>query len=71
MTLTAEQKQTAKAEAIEFLEYSIYRIGLTLGLLPDEISSTMQIPVAETDPAYVSYQSLIRQVLILEGLTES
>ena len=70
MALTSEQIQTAKEDAREFLEYSIYRIALTLGVLPDEISSTMTIPVEENDPSYISYQTLIRQVVILEALGE-
>lgn len=68
MALTTERLEQAKAEAREFLEYSVFKIGLTLGLLPEEISSSMQIPVGEDHPTYVSYQSLIAQASILEQM---
>lgn len=71
MTLSADQIELGKLDAIDFLEYSIYRTGLALGLLPEEISSSMEIPVNEGDVAYIAYQSLIRQASILEGLLSS
>jgi len=68
MALTSEQIAKAKAEAREFLEYSCLMVGLSLGVLPEDISSTMPIPVEESDPLYISYQTLIRQAEILESL---
>jgi hypothetical protein len=68
MALTAEQVSRARTEAREFLEYSIFTIGLSLGILPEDISSSMTIPVGENDPEYWSYVSLIRQASILEQL---
>lgn len=68
MALTAEQIAQAKEEAREFLEYSVFKIGLTLGLLPEEISSSMEIPVDESHPTFASYKSLISQASILEQM---
>lgn len=68
MALTAEQIAKAQEEAREFLEYSVFKIGLTLGLLPEDISGSMIVPVEEGHPEYASYQSLIRQALILEQM---
>ena len=68
MALTEEQIARAKTEAREFLEYSLFTIGVSLGVMPDDISSSMTIPVGENDPEYWSYVSLVRQATILERL---
>jgi len=68
MALTSDQISAAKEEAQEFLEYACYTIGLSLGVLPEEISPSMVIPVPETDPEYVSYVTLKRLASNLEKL---
>lgn len=69
MAFTAEQIARATEDAREFLEYSVLTIAVTLGVLPEEISSQMAIPVGESDPQYLSYVSLIRQAAILEQMS--
>lgn len=70
MALTEEQIARAKSEAREFLEYSLFTIGVSLGVMPEDISSSLVIPVGENDPEYWSYTSLIRQATILEQLEQ-
>jgi len=71
MALTAEQIAEAKREAIEFLEYSIYTVTLLVGMVAEEVSGSMVIPVDENHPSYPSYVALKEQAAVLEGLTSS
>ena len=69
MALTEAQVTAAKADAKEFLEYSIQVLCLSLGMDPAEASSSFAIPVADTDGFYIAYQAVVRQATALEALT--
>lgn len=68
MALTEAQVTAAKADAKEFLEYSIQVLCLSLGMDPAEASSSFTIPVADTDLSYNAYQSVVEQATALEAL---
>lgn len=68
MALTAAQVTAAKADAKEFLEYSIQVLCLSLGMNPAEASSSFTIPVGNTDLSYSAYQSVVEQATALEAL---
>ena len=68
MALTAAQISEAKAEARDFLEYSIYVLCITLDIDPVDVTGTMTIPVSEDHADYDSWQALKRQAAALESL---
>ena len=68
MALSASQVTAAKADAKEFLEYSVQVLCLSLGMNPAEASSSFTIPVADTDSSYIAYQAVVRQATALEAL---
>jgi hypothetical protein len=68
MALTASQITAAKADAKEFLEYSLQVLCLALGMDPADASSSFAIPVADSDASYVAYQAVVRQATALEAL---
>lgn len=45
MALSTEQLASAKAEAIEILEYSIYTLAFTLGIEDEDLQPDMENPV--------------------------
>ena len=68
MALTEAQVTAAKADAKEFLEYSIQVLCLSLGMDPADASSSFVIPVTADDASYVAYQAVVRQATALEAL---
>lgn len=68
MALSNSEISRAKEEAREFLEYSIFTLAILLAVDFDELSSSFEIPVPESHHEYVFYESLKKQVQILEGL---
>ncbi|MBF83045.1 MAG: hypothetical protein CL489_01070 [Acidobacteria bacterium] len=68
MALTEAQAAAAKADAKEFLEYSIQVLCLTLGVDTADVSSSYAIPVAESDSSYSAHQAILRQATALEAL---
>ena len=59
----------AKQKAIVYLEKSVFMLATLLGLDPDTISSTMEKPETITANGYdLSFQSLVNQLSVLEGL---
>ncbi len=68
MALTEAQVAAAKADAKEFLEYSIQVLCLTLGVDTADVSSSYAIPVAESDSSYSGHQAILRQATALEAL---
>lgn len=64
MELSTEQKEAAKEEAKQYLEYSIYRLALTLGVNPDELDENFVNPeTVESDlQRYKSFNNLIKQI---------
>ncbi|NDB03245.1 MAG: hypothetical protein EBY38_06225 [Flavobacteriaceae bacterium] len=73
MALTTEQKNKAKTEAIEFLEYSIYSLALVLGVDPETLDENFENPeTQESDLArWKSFNSLIAQLAAYAALTDS
>lgn len=45
MALSAEQLASAKAEAIQILEYSIYTLAFTLGVDDEDLEAGMTNPI--------------------------
>ena len=68
MALTEAQVTAAKADAKEFLEYSIHVLCSTLGVDTADVSSSYAIPVAESDITYSAHQAIVRQATALEAL---
>lgn len=68
MIITEERMQEAKEEAIEFLEYSVLSLCYALGVGIDGLTSEYEIPVGNGSPDYRAYESLLKQVKILESL---
>lgn len=68
MALTEAQVTAAKADAKEFLEYSIQVLCLSLNVDTADVSSSYAIPVAEDDITYAAHQSILRQATALEAL---
>ena len=68
MALSAAETAAAKADAVEFLEYSLQVLCLSLGMDPADASSSFTNPVDPEDPSYNSYLSVIRQATALEAL---
>jgi hypothetical protein len=68
MTLSDEQRQHAREKAIAFLEKNIFSLSLILGLDEDELDFI--IPVAEGEPDYNAYVSLIKMVSSLQKLKD-
>jgi hypothetical protein len=64
MELSTEQKEAAKEEAKQYLEYSIYRLALVLGVNPDELDENFVNPeTVESDlQRYKSFNNLIKQI---------
>ena len=64
MELTTEQKEAAKEEAKQYLEYSIYRLALVLGVNPDELDENFVNPeTTESDlQRHKSFNNLIKQI---------
>lgn len=63
MAMSVERKNAAKDKAVEYLEFSIYTLALTLGVEPENVSESLQIPVTkEEDPkTHRSFVCLIEQ----------
>lgn len=72
MALSEEQKQKAREEARQYLEYSIYVLALSLGINPEELDENFENPeTPESDMArYKSFNNLIRQIESLSRLSE-
>lgn len=68
MALSESEISRAKDEAREFLEYSIFTLATLMAVDLDELSGSFEIPVPEGHHEYVFYESLKKQVQILEGL---
>ena len=68
MALTEAQVAAAKADAKEFLEYSIQVLCLTLDVDTADVSSSYAIPVAADDITYSAHQAIVRQATALEAL---
>jgi hypothetical protein len=68
MALSEAEIAAARADAKEFLEYSLQVLCLSLGMDPADASSSFTNPVASDDPSYNAYQSVIRQATALEAL---
>jgi hypothetical protein len=68
MALTEAQVAAAKADAKEFLEYSIQVLCLALGVDTADVSSSYAIPVAADDITYSAHQAIVRQATALEAL---
>lgn len=68
MALTAAQLADAKAEAREYLEYSIQVLALTLGASVADLSSSMTNPLDAENVDHDAFASLIAQVEALEAL---
>jgi len=64
MALSAAQKEAAKEEAKQYLEYSIYVLALVLGVNPDELDENFVNPeTPESDASrYKSFNNLIQQI---------
>ena len=52
MALSEAEINAAKADAKEFLEYSLQVLCLSLGMDPADASSSFTNPVASDDPSY-------------------
>lgn len=63
-TLSDELKAKAKANAIEYLEYSIYSIAILLGVDIDELNAEWEnpIPTDSSSDVWNAYESLRLQV---------
>lgn len=68
MALSSEDVLRAKEEAREFLEYSIFTLATLLSVDIESLSSDFTIPVMPEHNEYIFYESLKKQVQILEGL---
>jgi hypothetical protein len=75
MALSAEQLASAKAEAIQILEYSIYTLAFTLGVDDDDLEVDMVNPVdLSTDEnsallaQYDAFECLKKQLVALARL---
>lgn len=68
MPLTEQQLAEAKQKSIDFLEVSIETSCLVLGVANSELGPDYVIPVAQDDPLYVSYSSLIHMWNSLQTL---
>ena len=68
MALNEASVLKAKAEAREFLEYSVFLLATLLDIEPEDISADMTIPVDELNHEFPYYESLVKQVRILESL---
>jgi hypothetical protein len=68
MALSAADTAAAKADAVEFLEYSLQVLCLSLGMDPADASSSFTNPVASDHPSYNAYLSVIAQATALEAL---
>jgi hypothetical protein len=63
MAMSIERKASAKQKAKEYLEFSVYTLALTLGVNPEDVSESLEIPVSkEEDPkTHRSFVCLIEQ----------
>ena len=68
MALTAAQITAAKADAKEFLEYSLQVICYSVGVDPASVAGSYTIPVPTSDPSYSAHQAIVRQATALEAL---
>jgi len=68
MALTAAQLTDAKAEARQYLEYSIQVLAMTLGVPVADLSSSMANPLDAENVDYDAFASLIAQLEALEAL---
>jgi len=64
MALSAAQKEAAKEEAKQYLEYSIYVLALVLGVNPDELDENFVNPETpeSNESRYKSFNNLIQQI---------
>jgi hypothetical protein len=71
MALSDEQKQQARQEAKQYLEYSIYVLALSLGVNPETLDENFENPeTPESDATrYKSFNNLIRQIESLQRLS--
>ena len=72
MALSQEQKQKAKNEAKEYLEYSIYTLSLILGINPETLDENFVNPESqEVDLGrWKSFECLIKQVQAYSALVD-
>lgn len=70
--LSQEEKDFFKQNLIKEKMDLVYRLSLSLGLDPDTVaSSNISIPVESSNQVIRSYQSLLRNLQILENLMEN
>lgn len=68
VTLTAEQREKAKAKAQDFLNQNIASMAMILNVNLEGLDSSYVIPVIESDPDYPAYVSLVTMISNLEAL---
>jgi len=68
MALTEEQSAKARQKAKEYLEIGITSLAISLGEDPDDVSSSMAIPVDESDPRHRAYLSLVDMASAMEKI---
>lgn len=68
VTLTAEQREKAKAKAQDFLNQNIASMAMILNVNLEGLDSSYIIPVSESDPDYPAYVSLVKMISNLEAL---
>jgi hypothetical protein len=75
MALSAEQLASAKAEAIQILEYSIYTLAFTLGIEDEDLQPDMENPIdmslsenSSLSAQYDAYECLKLQLAALVRL---
>lgn len=66
--LSEAEINLAKSRAKNHLLRSSLSLCMVLGLDPDNVSSSMEIPVHDDSPQYYAYVSLISQLAALEKL---
>ena len=67
-TLSEQQKNKAKENAMAFLEQSIFELSIQLGVDEDDLTDSYEIPVQETDLLHNSFLSLLRMKQNLDKL---
>ena len=68
MALTSAQETRAKTRAKQWLEYSIYTLGLMLPDVPDDVDSSFVNPATESDGLYTPYDCLIKMCKAYEQI---
>lgn len=66
--MNEENLAKAKIKAQNYLELAILSLSIALGEDPEDISSSMDIPVAMDDPNYQAYVSLRKMLVALERI---